>query len=82
MVVPRTNNTHISVEERVQNALDEIRPFLQSDGGDIDFVSYQNGIVKIKFTGYCATCSKSVMTLNGVGEVIKKHAPEVVRIIE
>ncbi len=72
----------MSVEEKVQQALDEIRPFLQQDGGDIDLVFYKEGVVKIRFKGYCAACSKSLMTLNGVAEAIKKYAPEVKEVIE
>jgi Fe-S cluster biogenesis protein NfuA len=82
VVVQQTNNSSIPTEKKVQSALDEIRPFLQSDGGDIELVFYKKGVVKIKFLGYCAACSKSLMTLNGVSEIIKKYAPEVVEVIE
>ncbi|GIZ15840.1 NifU family protein [Capnocytophaga catalasegens] len=73
-----------SVEKRVLNALDEIRPFLQSDGGDISLVSIEeNGkVVNIRLEGTCVSCSINQMTLkSGVEMTIKKHAPEVEKVI-
>jgi Fe-S cluster biogenesis protein NfuA len=72
----------MSIRNKVEEALDEIRPYLQNDGGDITLVSVENDIAKVEFTGYCASCSKSLMTLNGVAAVIKKYAPEIKEVIE
>ena len=69
---------------KVQIALEEIRPFLNSDGGDISFVSLEdNGTVVVKLHGACIGCSVNQMTLkSGVEMTIKKHAPEVQRVLE
>ena len=72
----------MSTKTKVEKALAEIRPYLQNDGGDIVLLSVENDIAKVEFTGYCASCSKSLMTLNGVAAVIKKHAPEIKEVIE
>lgn len=66
----------------VENALDEIRPYLQGDGGDIELLSIENNIVKVQLKGNCISCSVNQMTLkNGVEATIKKHAPEIQEVI-
>jgi len=67
------------VEKKVENAIDEIRPYLIADGGDIKVVSVDNkNIVNLELLGSCENCPISDMTLkNGVEETIKKHAPEI-----
>jgi Fe-S cluster biogenesis protein NfuA len=68
---------------RVEAALDEIRPFLQSDGGDILLLSIENGTtVKVQLQGACVSCSVNQMTLkSGVEMTIKKHAPQIKEVI-
>ena len=67
---------------RVQKALDEIRPYLQTDSGDIDLVSLDNNVVKVRLLGACIGCSVNQMTLkSGVEMTIKKYAPEIVQVI-
>ena len=71
-----------SLEQRVLKGLDEIRPYLQSDGGDINLVDISDGVVKVQFTGSCVSCSVNQMTLrSGVEMTIKKHAPEIREVI-
>tara|TARA_R110002167_G_scaffold233264_9_gene438524 strand:- start:2102 stop:2341 length:240 start_codon:yes stop_codon:yes gene_type:complete len=67
----------------VEKALEEIRPFLQSDGGDISLVSIDNGSsVKVRLEGACLGCSVNQMTLkSGVEMTIKKYAPQIVEVI-
>ena len=66
----------------IEKALDEIRPFLQSDGGNIEFVSLENDIVKVRLLGNCIGCSVNQMTLkNGVEMTIKKYVPSVKEVI-
>lgn len=67
----------------VEKALDEIRPFLQSDGGDIDLLSIEDGkLVKVQLVGACTSCSVNQMTLkSGVEMTIKKYAPQIERVI-
>ena len=69
--------------EKVEIALDEIRPFLQSDGGDIKLLGIENGTtVKVQLQGACVGCSVNQMTLkSGVEMTIKKHAPQILEVI-
>lgn len=71
------------LKRKVEEALDEIRPFLQSDGGDIALVSIENGKkVTVQLQGACVGCSVNQMTLkSGVEMTIKKHAPEIESVV-
>ena len=71
------------LKEKVEAALAEIRPFLQSDGGDISLVSIDNGTsVKVRLEGNCVVCSINQMTLkSGVEMTIKKFAPQIEEVI-
>ena len=67
-----------SVETRVKAALAEIKPQIQADGGDIDLVDIENGIVKVRLRGSCVGCPMSALTLKaGVERIIKSKVPEV-----
>jgi Fe-S cluster biogenesis protein NfuA len=71
-----------TLNKKVQDALSEIRPFLESDGGNIELVSITDNVVKVKLLGNCVNCSVNQMTLkNGVEMTIKKHAPEIKEVI-
>jgi Fe-S cluster biogenesis protein NfuA len=67
----------------VEKALDEIRPFLQSDGGNISLLSIENdNLVKVQLEGACVGCSVNQMTLkSGVEMTIKKYAPQIEQVI-
>lgn len=69
--------------EKINLALQKIRPYLNADGGDVSLVSVSEDlIVKVKFSGACDGCPYSVMTLKaGVEEAIKKELPEVKDVI-
>tara|TARA_B100001559_G_C16117676_1_gene446949 strand:+ start:16 stop:264 length:249 start_codon:yes stop_codon:yes gene_type:complete len=71
------------IKEKVLKALDEIRPFLASDGGDISLISIDNDrIVNVKLHGACVGCSVNQMTLkNGVEMTIKKYVPQIDRVV-
>ncbi|MBT8255001.1 MAG: NifU family protein [Bacteroidia bacterium] len=71
------------LEIKIEEALDEIRPFLQSDGGDISLLSIEdNRIVRVQLQGACVGCSVNQMTLkSGVEMTIKKHAPQIEQVI-
>jgi Fe-S cluster biogenesis protein NfuA len=70
-----------SIQKRVQNALDEIRPQIQLDGGDVDLVAVENSTVKVRLVGHCAGCPMSAMTLkNGVEALIKQRVPEILKV--
>ncbi|HQA59929.1 MAG: NifU family protein [Tepidanaerobacteraceae bacterium] len=68
------------MKEKVQAALDKIRPALQADGGDVELVDVDeaSGIVKVRLTGACGGCPFATMTLkNGIEETLKQVIPEV-----
>lgn len=68
---------------KIEEALDEIRPFLQSDGGDISLVSIEDGkVVNVQLQGACVGCSVNQMTLkSGVEMTIKKYAPQIEKVV-
>jgi Fe-S cluster biogenesis protein NfuA len=69
------------MQEEIKKALDEVRPALQRDGGDIEYVDFVDGVVKVRFKGMCAGCPMSQMTLtNFVEKAIKEKAPEVKKV--
>ena len=71
-----------TIKEKIENALDEIRPFLQRDGGNISLIDINNSTVKVRLEGACSTCTINQMTLkSGVEMTIKKHAPEIENVI-
>jgi Fe-S cluster biogenesis protein NfuA len=66
------------VKEEVAQALEEVRPHLQVDGGDVELVEIDDGVVKVRLTGSCAGCPMSQMTLKwGVENYLKKKIPGV-----
>lgn len=75
--------TSEELKANVEKALDEIRPFLQSDGGDISLVGIdEDKWVKVKLEGNCVGCTVNQMTLkSGVEMTIKKHAPQIEAVI-
>jgi Fe-S cluster biogenesis protein NfuA len=71
------------MKEKVQKAIDLIRPGLQADGGDVELVDVSpDGVVKVKLTGACQGCPMSQMTLKmGIEKVIKSQIPEIKEVI-
>ncbi len=66
------------MKEKVQKALDKIRPMLQADGGDVELIDVEDGVVKVRLQGACAGCHMSQMTLkNGIEKILKKEIPEI-----
>ena len=73
----------MELRKKVLTALEEIRPFLAADGGDISLIDIEDDkIVKVQLQGACAGCSVNQMTLkSGVEMTIKKHAPQIEEVI-
>jgi len=67
------------MQEKVEAALNKIRPMLQADGGNVELVAVEDGgIVKVRLQGACAGCPMSQMTLkNGIEKILKEEIPEV-----
>tara|TARA_B100000902_G_scaffold223063_1_gene211909 strand:+ start:906 stop:1148 length:243 start_codon:yes stop_codon:yes gene_type:complete len=76
--------TNKKIITEIKNSLAEIRPFLEDDGGDIEFIELtEDWIVKVKFIGACKSCNISSMTLkNGVEAAVKAAVPQVNEVIE
>ena len=70
------------LKERVEEALNKVRPSLQADGGDVELVDVsEEGLVKVKLQGACAGCPMSTMTLKmGIEKVIKQNVPEITKV--
>ncbi|MFC1866856.1 NifU family protein [Thermodesulfobacteriota bacterium] len=70
------------LKEKVEDALNKVRPSLQADGGDVELIEVdEEGVVKVKLKGACAGCPMSQMTLKmGIEKVLKQNVPEVVRV--
>lgn len=70
------------MEEKIEKALDRVRPYLKVDGGDVKFIRLRpDGILELKWEGTCLICPMSVLTLRaGVERVVMKEIPEVKRV--
>ena len=70
------------LKEKIEDALNKVRPALQADGGDVQFIDVdEEGVVKVKLTGACGGCPMSQMTLKmGIEKVLKQSVPEVNRV--
>lgn len=75
-------NDDFTIEEQIISVLNVIRPYLNNDGGDIEFVRYEDGIVYVRMLGACAGCMSMDVTLNeGVKDILIENVPGVVEII-
>ncbi len=70
------------MEDKIKEAIEQIRPFLQRDGGDIEFVEYtDDNVVRVRLQGHCAGCPGARMTLSNVVErILKENYPEIDRV--
>ena len=70
------------MREKVETALEQIRPTLLADGGDVELVDVNEGVVKVRLTGACGGCPMATMTLrNGIERVLREQVPEVKEIV-
>ena len=76
-------HTKEELNQKVQNVLEQVRPYLQADGGDINFVNITEDLtVNVELTGACGTCAFSTLTLkNGVEATLKKVLPEIKEVV-
>lgn len=69
-------------EEKILDIINKLRPFLLNDGGDIQFVKYENNIVYVKMSGACSNCTMLDLTLkDGIEAAIQEEVPEVIEVI-
>ncbi len=78
-----TNETGDSVKQRVTAIIDQIRPALQNDGGDVELVDVDDqGVVQVRLQGACSGCPSAGMTLKmGIERVLKEQIPEVSEVV-
>ena len=70
------------MNEKVNEALDKIRPSLMADGGNVELVEVTDGVVKVRLTGACGGCPMSTMTLKmGIERVLKERIPEIKEVV-
>jgi len=72
----------LMLKEKVESALNKVRPSLQADGGDVQLIDVDDqGVVKVKLTGACGGCPMSQMTLKmGIEKILKQNIPEVTKV--
>lgn len=69
------------ITDKVRKVIDDLRPNLQADGGDVEFVGVDDGVVKVRLKGACAGCPMSTMTVKwGIENRLKREIPEVSRV--
>lgn len=70
------------MREKVEAALNQVRPALLADGGNVELVDVNEGVVTLRLTGACGGCPMATMTLrNGIERVLKEQVPEVKKVI-
>jgi len=70
------------VEERIKEIIENLKPYLINDGGNIDFIKYEDNIVYVKLYGACANCSLVELTLyDGIETILKDEIPEIKKVI-
>ncbi len=70
------------MKEKIEEALNKVRPALMADGGNVELVDVQDGVVKVKLTGACGGCPMSQMTLKmGIERLLKKEIPEIKEVV-
>lgn len=75
-------NVIVAIEQQVRDALEELRPALKMDGGDVEFVNFQDGVVQVRLLGACGGCPMATMTLVGfVEERLKQRVPDIRQVV-
>ena len=70
------------MREKIEAAIDRVRPALQADGGDVELIEVNEGVVSVRLTGACGGCPMATMTLrNGIERIIKEEVPEVKEVV-
>ena len=72
----------MDTEKKIKEVLENLRPYLQMEGGDVDFIKYEDKFVYLKLIGACANCSFQDVTLkDGIEEMLKQEIPEIEGVI-
>ena len=71
-----------ALKDKIELTLNKIRPALEADGGNVELVDVQGGVVKVRLVGHCAGCPMSAMTLkNSIERILKQEIPEVKQVV-
>ena len=72
----------LEIENKINEVLNKIRPYLQNDGGDVEFKRYENGVAYVKLTGACSNCPLASHTLeSGIETALVSEIPEIKKVI-
>ena len=72
----------MEIEKKINEVLDKIRPYLQNDGGNVEFQKYEHGVVYVRLTGACSNCPLSDHTLeSGIETALINEIPEVIKVV-
>lgn len=76
---PRTEE---EILDSIKNVINKVRPYLQNDGGDVEFKRFENGIVYVTLVGACSNCPMALMTLqDGIENALINEVPEVIKVV-
>ena len=75
-------NDELTIEEQIIDILEVIRPYINGDGGDVEFVKFEDGIAYVRLTGACQGCVSADITLNeGIKDLLTENIPDVIDVI-
>lgn len=70
------------IVKKIKEVIEKVRPYLQNDGGDVEFKRYENGVVYVSLVGACSNCPMATMTLqDGIEEALTSEIPEVIKVV-
>ncbi len=78
----KKDNEVLEVENRIKKVIDKVRPYLQNDGGNVEFKRFENGVCYVKLVGACSNCPLAEATLSdGIESAITSEIPEVIKVV-
>ena len=73
----------MEIEKKINQVLNKIRPYLQNDGGNVEFLRYENGVAYVRLTGACSNCPLADHTLeSGIESALINEIPEIIKVVE
>ena len=82
MKMKEKEKNKVKVVTKVKEVIDKLRPYLQNDGGDVQFKRFENGVVYVKLIGACSNCPMATMTLqDGIENALINEVPEVIKVV-
>lgn len=77
-----SQRTEETIVEEIKEVINKVRPYLQNDGGDVEFKRFENGVVYVSLVGACSNCPMAVMTLeDGIENALTSEIPEVIKVV-